>query len=148
MEDYRRKTPLMGWASWNCFRTNINEEKLKRQFDALVSTGLAACGYVYANTDDGFFGGRAADGILLYHKERFPNGIKPLADYAHSLGLKAIGENRVQELLAKYDDLDPDLEIHFIGALQTNKVKYIIDKVSLIHSLDREDLALEIEKQA
>ena len=79
----------MGWASWNCFRTNINEEKLKRQFDALVSTGLAACGYVYANTDDGFFGGRAADGTLLYHKERFPNGIKPLADYAHSLGLKA-----------------------------------------------------------
>ena len=79
----------MGWASWNCFRTNINEEKLKRQFDALVKTGLAACGYVYANTDDGFFGGRAADGTLLYHKERFPNGIKPLADYAHSLGLKA-----------------------------------------------------------
>ena len=79
----------MGWASWNCFRTNINEEKLKREFDALVSTGLAGCGYVYANTDDGFFGGRAADGTLLCHKERFPNGIKPLADYAHSLGLKA-----------------------------------------------------------
>ena len=89
MTDYRRKTPIMGWASWNCFRTDINEEKLKRQFDALVSTGLAACGYVYANTDDGFFGGRAADGTLLYHKERFPRGIKPLADYAHSLGLKA-----------------------------------------------------------
>ena len=89
MKDYRRKTPIMGWASWNCFRTNINEEKLKRQFDALVSTGLASCGYVYANTDDGFFGGRASDGRLLFHKERFPRGIKPLADYAHSLGLKA-----------------------------------------------------------
>ena len=79
----------MGWASWNCFRTNINEEKLKRQFDAMISTGLAECGYVYANTDDGFFGGRGADGKIRFHKERFPNGIKPLADYAHFLGLKA-----------------------------------------------------------
>ena len=85
----KRKTPLMGWASWNCFRTNISEEKLKAQFDALVATGLSGCGYVYANTDDGFFGGRDEAGHLLFHKERFPNGIKPLADYAHSLGLKA-----------------------------------------------------------
>ena len=85
----RRTTPLMGWASWNCFRTDINETKLKAQFDALVSTGLAACGYLYANTDDGFFGGRDEHGRLLFHKERFPNGIKPLADYAHALGLKA-----------------------------------------------------------
>ena len=78
----------MGWASWNCFRTNINEDKLKRQFDALLSTGLAECGYTYANIDDGFFGGRGADGKIRFHKERFPNGIKPLADYAHELGLK------------------------------------------------------------
>lgn len=87
--DLRRKTPIMGWASWNCFRTDISEEKLKKEFDALVSLGLADCGYVYANTDDGFFGGRGEDGVLRFHKERFPNGIKPLADYAHSLGLKA-----------------------------------------------------------
>ena len=86
---HRRMTPIMGWASWNCFRTNITEQKLKEQFDALVSTGLAECGYEYANTDDGFFGGRGEDGVLRFHKERFPNGIKVLADYAHSLGLKA-----------------------------------------------------------
>ena len=79
----------MGWASWNCFRTNISEARLKEQFDALLSTGLASCGYVYANTDDGFFGGRGEDGKLRFHKERFPNGIKVLADYAHSLGLQA-----------------------------------------------------------
>ena len=85
----RRPTPIMGWASWNCFRTNISEEKLKEQFDALLSSGLASCGYVYANTDDGFFGGRDGDGHLLFHKERFPNGIKVLADHAHALGLKA-----------------------------------------------------------
>ena len=88
-EDFRRKTPLMGWSSWNCFRTKISEEILKRQFDALVSSGLAACGYLYANTDDGFFGGRGADGKIRFHRERFPNGIKVLADYAHALGLKA-----------------------------------------------------------
>ena len=89
MGELYRKTPLMGWASWNCFRTHISEEIMKEQADALVKTGLADCGYTYFNMDDGFFGGRAADGQLLFHKERFPNGIKVIADYAHSLGLKA-----------------------------------------------------------
>lgn len=84
-----RKTPLMGWASWNCFRTHISEDLLKQQADALVATGLADCGYTYLNTDDGFFGGRDENGRLLFHKERFPNGIKVIADYAHSLGLNA-----------------------------------------------------------
>ena len=56
-----------------------------------------------------------------------------------------LGENRVQELTAKYD---PAYRWHFIGQLQMNKVKYIADKVELIHSLDREELAKEIEKQA
>lgn len=88
-EKLYRKTPLMGWASWNCFRTNISEEIMKRQADALVSTGLAECGYEYLNMDDGFFGGRGADGVLKFHKERFPNGIKVIADYAHAKGLKA-----------------------------------------------------------
>lgn len=56
-----------------------------------------------------------------------------------------LGENRVQELIDKYD---ASYRWHFIGQLQTNKVKYIIDKVELIHSLDRVELAKEIEKQA
>lgn len=55
-----------------------------------------------------------------------------------------LGENRVQELTAKYD---PAYRWHFIGQLQTNKVKYIADKVELIHSLDREELAKEIENR-
>ena len=61
-------------------------------------------------------------------------------------GITAMGENRVQELLAKYDELELK-EIHFIGALQTNKVKYIADKVCMIQSVDREELAREIEKR-
>jgi pyridoxal phosphate enzyme (YggS family) len=64
-------------------------------------------------------------------------------------GLDLIGENRVQELLEKYDVLDKEgLRIHFIGKLQSNKVKYIIEKASLIHSLDSLPLAEEIERQA
>lgn len=56
-----RKTPLMGWASWNCFRTDVNEARIKEQMDTLIHTGLASCGYVYANLDDGFFGGVDAE---------------------------------------------------------------------------------------
>lgn len=70
-------------------------------------------------------------------------------NHAHALGFTKIGENRVQSLLEKYDALEKEgLDIHFIGTLQKNKVKYIIDKVSMIESLDSLDLAKEIEKQA
>ncbi len=70
-------------------------------------------------------------------------------NFAAECGLKVIGENRVGELLEKYDAIDKEkLEIHFIGHLQTNKVKYIIDKVSLIHSVDSYRLAKEIDRRA
>ncbi len=61
--------------------------------------------------------------------------------------LSVLGENRVQELVSKYRE-NQSFEWHFIGKLQTNKVKYIIDKVSLIHSVDTINLAKEIDKQA
>ena len=85
----RRKTPIMGWASWNCFRTEISEEILKKQADLIVSTGLKDCGYTFLNVDDGFFGGRDENGDLIFNKEKFPNGLKVISDYAHSLGLSA-----------------------------------------------------------
>ena len=70
-------------------------------------------------------------------------------NYLHSLGVNDIGENRVQQLLEHWDALNrEDLRVHFIGTLQKNKVKYIIDKVAMIHSLDSLSLAAEIEKQA
>lgn len=71
-------------------------------------------------------------------------------NYIHKdLGVSDVGENRVQQLTERYDSLDKDgLKVHFIGSLQTNKVKYIIDKVSLIHSLDSLKLASEIDRQA
>lgn len=68
---------------------------------------------------------------------------------AISHGLKYIGENKVQELLEKYDGINrEEVTIHFIGHLQSNKVKYIIDKVDMIQSLDSLSLAKEINKQA
>ena len=80
--------------------------------------------------------------IVAATKTRSAEEINALAAY----GITAMGENRVQELLSKYDELKMD-EIHFIGALQTNKVKYIVDKVCMIQSVDREELAAEIEKR-
>ncbi len=69
-------------------------------------------------------------------------------NYLISLGCRIIGENRVNELLEKYDGYDKSAELHFIGTLQKNKVKYIIDKVSLIHSVDSVGLIEEIDKRA
>ncbi|MCR5635935.1 MAG: YggS family pyridoxal phosphate-dependent enzyme [Clostridiales bacterium] len=72
-----------------------------------------------------------------------------IINYAISLGLKYIGENKVQELLQKYDEYDlKNAELQFIGHLQTNKVKQIIDKVTLIQSVDSIRLAGEISKRA
>ena len=64
-------------------------------------------------------------------------------------GVRDVGENRVQQLLGRYENIKREgVNIHFIGKLQSNKVKYIIDKVTLIHSLDTEGLAGEIDRQA
>lgn len=67
---------------------------------------------------------------------------------AIDLGITDIGENKVQEILDKYGNVNKDIKWHMIGHLQSNKVKYIIDKVHMIHSLDRMSLAKEIQKRA
>jgi len=71
-------------------------------------------------------------------------------NYLHrELGVHDVGENRVQQLLERWDALDREgMRIHFIGKLQSNKVKYIIDKVCMIHSLDSHSLAKEIDRRA
>ena len=67
---------------------------------------------------------------------------------AYDLGIRDFGENKVQELTAKYEELPKDIRWHMIGHLQSNKVKYIVDKVALIHSVDSLKLAKVIEKEA
>ena len=68
-------------------------------------------------------------------------------NYAIGLGIDLLGENRVQEYMDKRESYS-EAEVHFIGLLQTNKVKYIIDKVSMIHSVDNTRLAAEIDRRA
>jgi len=82
--------PTMGWSSWNTYGVNISADLIKRQADAMVSTGLKDCGYQFINIDDGYFGGRdKTTGQLLIHPTRFPDGLKPVVDYIHGKGLKA-----------------------------------------------------------
>lgn len=71
-----------------------------------------------------------------------------LLQEAYDAGMRDFGENKVQELVDKYDKLPDDIRWHLIGHLQTNKVKYIVDKVYLIHSVDSLKLAKEISKEA
>ncbi|MGI6115786.1 YggS family pyridoxal phosphate-dependent enzyme [Luoshenia tenuis] len=71
-----------------------------------------------------------------------------IIDLAAQYGVKEVGENRVQELKDKFPAVSSDLKWHFIGQLQVNKVKYILEQVVMIHSLDRIALAQEIEKRA
>ncbi len=81
--------PTMGWSSWNTFALNINEQLIKSQADAMVKTGLADAGYKYINIDDGYWNGRGDDGHLRLNTKLFPNGMRHLTDYIHSIGLKA-----------------------------------------------------------
>lgn len=81
--------PVMGWSSWNTYRVNISDSLIRKQAAAMKEKGLLDAGYCYVNIDDGFFGGRDADGHLLAHPDRFPDGLKPVVDYIHGLGFKA-----------------------------------------------------------
>ena len=83
------ETPTMGWSSWNAFRVSISEGAIKHHADLVKELELDKCGYVYINIDDGYFGGRDENGRLKTHPTRFPNGLKPVVDHIHSLGLKA-----------------------------------------------------------
>ncbi len=69
-------------------------------------------------------------------------------NYAVDCGVSNLGENKVQEIMDKYDHISKNVKWHLIGHLQSNKVKYIIDKVELIHSVDSEKLAEEISRRA
>ncbi|HEY6738115.1 MAG TPA: NPCBM/NEW2 domain-containing protein [Actinopolymorphaceae bacterium] len=82
-------TPPMGWNSWNKFHCDIDEELIRETADAMVSSGMRDAGYEYVNIDDCWMAPtRDQNGRLRPDPERFPNGIKALADYVHDRGLK------------------------------------------------------------
>ena len=86
------------------------------------------------------------DGVRLVAVSKFhPN---EAIEEAYSAGQRVFGESKVQEMTAKYESLPKDIEWHFIGHLQTNKIKYIVPYVTLIHGVDSYKLLTEINRQA
>lgn len=81
-------TPPMGWNSWNCFSCDVNERQIREMADLIVANGMRDAGYTYVNVDDCWQVRRDADGNIVVDSVRFPSGIKALADYIHSKGLK------------------------------------------------------------
>jgi alpha-galactosidase len=82
-------TPPMGWNSWNTFQTNINEKLVKDIADIMVSSGMKDRGYTYIVLDDGWMAKeRDSKGNLIADPEKFPSGMKSLADYVHAKGLE------------------------------------------------------------
>lgn len=93
VQDYKKYeglalTPPMGWNSWNKFACNIDEKLIKQIADVMVSSGMREAGYEYINLDDCWHGERDSLGFIHPDKDRFPSGMKALADYIHSKGLK------------------------------------------------------------
>src|ERR1035437_9855828 len=82
-------TPQMGWNSWNKFQGRVSEVLIREIADAMATNGMKAAGYEYVNIDDLWQAPqRDADGNIQADPTRFPSGIKALADYVHSKGLK------------------------------------------------------------
>lgn len=86
--DELAKTPPMGWNSWNTFRLDINEDVVKGIADVFVENGFKEAGYEFIVIDDGWQSSRDDEGNILVDPKKFPSGIKSLADYIHSKGLK------------------------------------------------------------
>jgi alpha-galactosidase len=81
-------TPPMGWNSWNHFACDVSESLIRETADAMVSSGMRAAGYHYVVIDDCWQVSRDASGTIVADPQRFPHGIKALADYVHSKGLE------------------------------------------------------------
>lgn len=120
-------------AEWGI---TMNEYSIKDNIEEVKNNIAAACQEA----------GRAPEEVTLIAVSK----TKPveLLREAYDCGCRDFGENKVQELLDKYEVMPKDIRWHMIGHLQRNKVKYIVDKVALIHSVDSLRLAEEISREA
>lgn len=114
----------------------MKKEMLEKNLVDVEGRICEACGRV----------GRLRESVSLIAVSK-TKPVEMIQDF-YDLGVRDFGENKVQELLDKYDKLPSDIQWHLIGHLQRNKVKYIIDKVYMIHSVDSLRLAEEISREA
>ncbi len=88
LDDGQARTPPMGWNSWNHFGCDVSDRLIRETADAMAASGMRDAGYRYVVIDDCWQVARAADGTIVADSARFPAGIKALADYVHSRGLR------------------------------------------------------------
>lgn len=121
-------TPPLGWSSWNTFGCSVDEEMIRESADAMISSGMAEAGYEYVNIDDCWMAPeRDADGNLQPDPDRFPHGIRALADYVHARGLKlgiysSAGTMTCQELPASLGHEQEDARM--FAEWQVDQLKY------------------------
>ena len=135
-------TPPMGWISWNLFEGNISEDIVKQLADAMVETGLKDAGYEYIILDDLWHGGRDENGYVYPDPKKFPNGMKVVADYVHSKGLKFgiytdIAEYTCAGMVGSYGYEEKDAQTYAEWGVDYVKVDYCHAPEDLFTAVDR-----------
>ena len=124
-----RKTPIMGWASWNAYHPRISEEIILSQAEKLVEYGLDDLGYVYVNVDDGWQNGRGRDGYVVTHSKRVPSGMKSLSTKLHNMGLKAgiYSDAGANTCAALYSGEGQNTKVGLYGYEKKDLERYLIE---------------------
>jgi alpha-galactosidase len=122
-------TPPMGWNSWNKFGCDVSEQLIRETADAVVSTGMKDAGYQYVNIDDCWQVSRDDAGNIVADAERFPSGIKALADYVHSKGLKLgiytdAGRMTCQKRPGSYEHEGQDIQTYAAWGIDYVKIDW------------------------
>jgi alpha-galactosidase len=122
-------TPPMGWNSWNKFGCDVSEKLIRETADAVVTSGMKDAGYQYVNIDDCWQVNRDASGTIVADAERFPSGIKALADYVHSQGVKLgiytdAGRMTCQRRPGSYEHEEQDIKTYAAWGIDYVKIDW------------------------
>jgi alpha-galactosidase len=122
-------TPPMGWNSWNKFGCDVSEKLIREMADAIVTSGMKDAGYQFVNIDDCWQVSRDANGTIVADPGRFPGGIKALADYIHSQGLKLgiytdAGRMTCQRRPGSYEHEDQDIKTYASWGIDYVKIDW------------------------
>ena len=129
VKEEQRKTPIMGWSSWNAYHPRISEEIILSQAEKLVEYGLDDLGYVYVNVDDGWQNGRDSGGYVRTNSTRFPSGMKSLSTKLHAMGLKAgiYSDGGANTCAAMYSGEGQNTNVGLYGHELKDLERYLID---------------------